>query len=527
VTGKSAIPKLGGVHMASPWLLTGNVGTNPNSDFVGTTDNQPLVIKSGSGKVGIGTETPVASLDVGSGVVHVGGATNPTTTQQGAYLGWNALTGGTGETDFINNQGLGSGGFAFMNTPPSGSPISTLMVITGGGDVGIGTSTPASQLDVRSASRIASLYSTTNGNQWVEVGNTVSHMNLGVGASAPTAGVPYLWSASNNFMIGNDGGPTLFIQGMSNGNVGIGTTTPNYPLHMAVGNALRVEGGASANDTAEYFSFGGHGTFGIDAPGLPNGRFVVLNSGNVGIGVTEYALGIAGISSPEIIVREKLVVEGGCALVNGEGGGLIVDSAGLERVGLMKYSGLEGMLVGDIQLAKPIRLGRWDGGTIKAPGTIHEDLVIDTNGNVNVAGDILLTGADCAEQFDVSSPEPPEPGTVLVIDEDGSLRESRDAYDKKVAGVVSGAGDYRHGILLDQKPESEGRVAVALVGKVYCKVDAQYAIVEVGDLLTTSATPGHAMKAADPLKAFGSVIGKALSSLATGTGLIPILVGLQ
>jgi hypothetical protein len=50
--------------MASPWLLTGNVGTNPNADFVGTTDNQPLVIKSGSGKVGIGTETPVASLDL-------------------------------------------------------------------------------------------------------------------------------------------------------------------------------------------------------------------------------------------------------------------------------------------------------------------------------------------------------------------------------------------------------------------------------------------------------------------------------
>ena len=137
--------------MASPWLLTGNVGTNPSADFVGTTDNQPLVIKSGSGKVGIGTETPVASLDVGSGVVHVAGATNPTTTEQGAYLGWNALTGGTGETDFINNQGLGTGGFAFMNTPPSGTPRSTVMVITGGGDVGIGTSTPVSQLDVRSA----------------------------------------------------------------------------------------------------------------------------------------------------------------------------------------------------------------------------------------------------------------------------------------------------------------------------------------------------------------------------------------
>jgi hypothetical protein len=68
---------------------------------------------------------------------------------------------------------------------------------------------------------------------------------------------------------------------------------------------------------------------------------------------------------------------------------------------------------------------------------------------------------------------------------------------------------------------------VALVGKVYCKVDAHYASIEVGDLLTTSDTPGHAMKATDPLKAFGSVIGKALRPLEAGQGLVPILIALQ
>ena len=65
------------------------------------------------------------------------------------------------------------------------------------------------------------------------------------------------------------------------------------------------------------------------------------------------------------------------------------------------------------------------------------------------------------------------------------------------------------------------------MGKVYCKVDAQYAPIEVGDLLTTSPTPGHAMKAADPLKGFGSVIGKALRPLNGGQGMIPILIALQ
>ena len=58
-------------------------------------------------------------------------------------------------------------------------------------------------------------------------------------------------------------------------------------------------------------------------------------------------------------------------------------------------------------------------------------------------------------------------------------------------------------------------------------MDAQYGAIEVGDLLTTSLTPGHAMRTDDPLKAFGTVIGKALPSLAAGQELIPILIALQ
>jgi hypothetical protein len=46
-------------------------------------------------------------------------------------------------------------------------------------------------------------------------------------------------------------------------------------------------------------------------------------------------------------------------------------------------------------------------------------------------------------------------------------------------------------------------------------------------MLTTSPTEGHAMKACDPARAFGAVIGKALRPLATGIGLIPILIALQ
>jgi hypothetical protein len=70
-------------------------------------------------------------------------------------------------------------------------------------------------------------------------------------------------------------------------------------------------------------------------------------------------------------------------------------------------------------------------------------------------------------------------------------------------------------------------VPVALVGKVYCRVDADLAPIRPGDLLTTSATPGHARRASDRERAFGAVLGKALGGLAAGRGLVPILVTLQ
>jgi hypothetical protein len=153
---------------------------------------------------------------------------------------------------------------------------------------------------------------------------------------------------------------------------------------------------------------------------------------------------------------------------------------------------------------------------------------LEVNGNLRVtAGDIQLTNADCAEDFDVCATDQIEAGTVMVLGRDGKLHESQSAYDKRVAGVVSGAGDYKPGIVLDKRETNNPRRPIALVGKVFCKVDARYGAIEIGDLLTTSTTPGHAMKAADPVKAFGSMIGKALRPLLGGQGLIPILVALR
>jgi hypothetical protein len=141
------------------------------------------------------------------------------------------------------------------------------------------------------------------------------------------------------------------------------------------------------------------------------------------------------------------------------------------------------------------------------------------------AGDVILANADCAEEFEVV--EEVSPGTVMAIADDGRLRASTEAYDRRVAGIVSGAGDTKPGIVLGRVAGGERRTAIALAGRVGCRVDAREEPIAVGDLLTTAPEPGHAMRADDPVRAFGAVIGKALAPLRGETGVIPVLVALQ
>jgi hypothetical protein len=156
--------------------------------------------------------------------------------------------------------------------------------------------------------------------------------------------------------------------------------------------------------------------------------------------------------------------------------------------------------------------------------TLTGDASISGTITMGSFGDIILS--DCAEHFEVADAGI-EPGTVMVIEDVGNLRPCDQPYDKRAAGVVSGAGHFRPGLLLGQTPRLGTCSPVALVGKVYCKVDAELSPIEIGDLLTTSSISGHAMKATDPGKAFGAVIGKALGRLEAGQGLLPILVALQ
>jgi len=129
-------------------------------------------------------------------------------------------------------------------------------------------------------------------------------------------------------------------------------------------------------------------------------------------------------------------------------------------------------------------------------------------------------GGDVAEYFAVQ--EDPEPGTVMVIGEDSKLQSSITAYDTTVAGIVSTAPGVSLGA---NETGNAGEKLIAVAGRVPCKVDATYALVKPGDLLTTSGTRGHAMKATNPQ--IGTILGKALEPLDSGTGVIEVLVTLQ
>jgi hypothetical protein len=184
-------------------------------------------------------------------------------------------------------------------------------------------------------------------------------------------------------------------------------------------------------------------------------------------------------------------------------------------------------------------------GTAGQPVTFTTVVAIQQNGNVgigteapqaklHVSGEILTkavnitAGADISEPFPVAGPDIPK-GAVVVIDDTqpGQLKLSERAYDTRVAGIVSGAGGVNSGLTLRQEGVLEGTHNVALTGRVYALADATDTPIKAGDLLTTADSPGHCMKVTDPEKANGAILGKAMSGLKEGQGLILVLVALQ
>lgn len=256
-----------------------------------------------------------------------------------------------------------------------------------------------------------------------------------------------------------------------------------------------------------------------------NGKVkAVLTSGALVIFTEHMGEGMFGgladgmqVHSEEIfnIVKDKIRFR-----IDGNRGNIWLGGGGQGGDIILYPASVAGARVEDVQQSTILLQGQQGRIVFRSEG--KETLTID-----GADGDIVLANADCAEDFELEGGAEVEPGSVLVVGEAGRLRLADTPYDHRVAGVVSGAGGVRPGVVLGRCSAGGSAVPIGLAGRVFCKVDASEQPVDTGALLTTSSMPGHAMAAIDPGRAFGSVLGKALQPVARGQALIPILVSLQ
>lgn len=229
------------------------------------------------------------------------------------------------------------------------------------------------------------------------------------------------------------------------------------------------------------------------------------------------------------------IVAGGAG--NNDGGLVLRDTRSVTRISLdagnhlLAFRDDAGQEVGRIGGSANIRLGSAgrDGDILLFPASAPN---LDDAAGATIhldadAGDIVLRNADCAEEFEIDETAEATPGTVMAFAPDGRLRPSQRPHETAVVGVVSGAGEYRPGLILDRQAGRTARQPIAMMGKTFVRVTDEAGAIAVGDLLTSSSSPGVAMKAVDPARAFGAVIGKAMAPHGVGEGLIPMVIALQ
>lgn len=295
------------------------------------------------------------------------------------------------------------------------------------------------------------------------------------------------------------------------------TGTTDVPADFGITGIHFTATGAGGGLHGITGSANGYGVLGEGADGGYGGKFVANgNNGWAVYGVSD--TGFAGYFGGKMKVtgaatfQNEVTAEGG-------NGGFAVKNRGDQTKRWVMYSRNSGS-------TDQLAFYSDTGGDVAA---------LSPNGDMYLVGALSTTvltirgGADLAEPFDMTGPDEMEPGSVVVIDEEnpGKLKLSHEACDTRVAGIISGAGGVKPGLRLHQEGVMEGDHHVALSGRVYVKADASTGAIRPGDLLTTSAKPGHAMKVTDHAASQGAILGKAMSKLDEGTGLVLTLVTLQ
>lgn len=311
--------------------------------------------------------------------------------------------------------------------------------------------------------------------------STMSGAAQTVTGSGTTNTVPVFTGAST---VGNS---PIAVSGSS---VGIGTASPNAMLQVAGPAVANAFDGFNTTDAfTETFL-------------TPAGASESYTLSNYGITWKDFSGGTTGPS----------------AVVSGWGG-VNLYTTGTRR---MTITGNGNVGIGTTAPAYALDVT----GTIRATaGVVFPDGTTQTTAFIPAN-----CGADYAEAINVTGDRTKyEPGDILVIDPSapGKFLKSNLAYSTMVAGIYS----TKPGFVGRKQPataeSSATEVPMAMVGRVPTKVSAENGPIKVGDLLVSSSTVGYAMKGTDRSQLIGAVVGKALGSLDSGTGVIEVLVTLQ
>ena len=360
------------------------------------------------------------------------------------------------------------------------------------------------------------LGSPTNG----ALGHSAS--GTGVKAESVSGTGLYAESSSGRAIQGFTGGDVA-IYGRATGTTGSGV----YGKHWTSGNYGYL-------GDATYGVYGRYGNTG------PSGQL-----GGVGFGVQ-------GLSTDEIGVLGHAATTGtgvrafstqgrGLHAATGTGNAIYAEGAGTTRTkaviralntnptnGMVGYfsnsSGYATVHFANAGAGEVLYLQANGGTFIKAVNSAENDrkFLVDYAGNVRADGTFASPAADFAEMLPAR--DGLEPGDVLAISTDGRLMRSVEAYQASVVGVYSTKPGFLGGSSDDADPA--GKVPLAVIGVVPVKASAENGAIRPGDMLVASSTPGHAMRCGDRPPA-GRIVGKALTPLASGTGVVTMIVTLQ